>query len=337
MSSDQSFDPPTVVGHRPVGLAQPRPAGSAIHDPPTTPFAPPRQPLAAPTFVPPPAARSTGFSPSASAPSLIPRNEPAKPQQRRSASTATREVPPAALQASTGIADGSDALVAAANPLLALVAQLRDAVDFADVTQLRSEVIEQIHKFEEAAVRNGAAAGDVQAARYVLCSLIDETVMTTPWGAASDWSTSSLLNRFHNETWGGEKVFAILDRVKTDPRKNIALLKLIDFVLLLGFEGMHRVLDNGRERLADLRDEVGQLVGRNLPPPPSELSPHWQGVGAEKALRSFFPLWIVFAAAGFLLVTMYSFHRYRLAVEVAPVVERMQVLQNTIAAGTVRP
>jgi type VI secretion system protein ImpK len=243
----------------------------------------------------------------------------------------------AALQASTGIADGSDALVAAANPLLALVAQLRDAVDFAVVAQLRSEVVEQIHKFEEAAVRNGAAAGDVQAARYVLCSLIDETVMTTPWGSASDWSTSSLLNRFHNETWGGEKVFAILDRVKTDPRKNIALLKLIDFVLLLGFEGMHRVLDNGRERLADLRDEVGQLVGRNLPPPPSEFSAHWQGVGAEKALRTFFPLWIVFAAAGFLLVTMYSFHRYRLAVEVAPVVERMQALENTIAAGAARP
>lgn len=336
MSSDQSFDPPTVVGHRPIGLAQPRPAGAAIHDPPTTPFAPPRQPLAAPTFAPPSAARQTGFVPPAPAPSLIPRSEPPK-QPRRATSATTREAPPAALQASTGVADGSDALVAAANPLLALVAQLRDAVDFADVAQLRSEVIEQIHKFEEAAVRNGAAAGDVQAARYILCSVIDETVMTTPWGAASDWSTSSLLNRFHNETWGGEKVFAILDRVKTDPRKNIALLKLIDFVLLLGFEGMHRVLDNGRERLADLRDEVGQLVSRNLPPSPSELSAQWQGVGAEKALRSFFPLWIVFAAAGFLLVTMYSFHRYRLAVEVAPVVERMQALENTIASGVVRP
>ncbi|MCV9935400.1 type IVB secretion system protein IcmH/DotU [Boseaceae bacterium BT-24-1] len=337
MSSDQSFDPPTVVGHRPIGLAQPRPAGSAIHDPPTTPFAPPRQPLSASTLAPLPAARPTGFvPPPTQSSSLISRSEPPR-QQRRSTSAQAREAPPAALQASTGIADGSDALVAAANPLLALVAQLRDAVDFADVAQLRSEVIEQIHKFEEAAVRNGAAAGDVQAARYILCSVIDETVMTTPWGAASDWSTSSLLNRFHNETWGGEKVFAILDRVKTDPRKNIALLKLIDFVLLLGFEGMHRVLDNGRERLADLRDELGQLVGHNLPPPPSELSAQWQGVGAEKALRSFFPLWIVFAAAGFLLVTMYSFHRYRLAVEVAPVVERMQALGNTIASGVVRP
>ncbi|CAN7530435.1 type IVB secretion system protein IcmH/DotU [Bosea sp. LjRoot90] len=336
MSSDQSFDPPTVVGHRPISLAQPRPAGSAIHDPPTTPFAPPRQPLSAPTLAPPPAAQPTGFvPPPTQSSSLISRSEP--PRQQRRTSAPTREPAPSALQANAEITDGSDALVAAANPLLALVAQLRDAVDFADVAQLRNEVVEQIHKFEEAAVRNGAAAGDVQAARYVLCSLIDETVMTTPWGAASDWSASSLLNRFHNETWGGEKVFAILDRVKTDPRKNIALLKLIDFVLLLGFEGMHRVLDNGRERLADLRDEIGQLVGRNLPPPPSELSANWQGVGAEKALRAFFPLWIVFAAAGFLLVTMYSFHRYRLAVEVAPVVERMRALENTIASRAVRP
>jgi len=336
VNSDPSLDPPTVVGHRPTGLAQPRPGGSPAFDPPTTPIAPPSfapdprpvpPPMAAPVAAPLP-----GFAPAT--PPIAVRSEP----PRRKPATAAREAVPVALpQANAAISDASDALVAASGPLLTLVAQLRDSVDFADVTQLRSETIRQIQAFEEAAIRNDATAGDVQAARYILCSLLDETVMTTPWGSASDWSKNSLLNRFHNETWGGEKVFAILDRVKSDPRKNIALLKLIDIVLLLGFEGMHRVLDNGRERLTDLREEVGELVGRNLPPPPAELSRNWQGIGAEKTLRTFFPLWIVFAAAGFLLVTIYSYQRYRLAVEVAPIIERMEALQNNVAAGGARP
>ncbi len=333
MSSDPSLDPPTVVGHRPTGLAQPRPGGSPAFDPPTTPIAPPAFP-AEPRAVPPPVTAPLPGFPLPPPPPVAARNEPPR---RKPATTAPEAAPAGLPQANAVTSDASDALVAASGPLLTLVAQLRDSVDFADVTQLRGETIRQIQAFEEAAIRNDATAADVQAARYILCSLLDETVMTTPWGSASDWSKSSLLNRFHNETWGGEKVFAILDRVKADPRKNIALLKLIDIVLLLGFEGMHRVLDNGRERLADLREEVGELVGRNLPAPPAELSQNWQGIGAEKTLRTFLPLWIVFTAAGFLLVTIYSYQRYRLAIDVAPVIERIEALQNAVVAAGARP
>ncbi len=77
--------------------------------------------------------------------------------------------------------------------------------------------------------------------------MIDEAVMTTPWGAASNWSTHSLLNQFHGETWGGgeEKVFAILDRVRANPVQHLALLKLIDLCLALGFEGKYRVMEGG--------------------------------------------------------------------------------------------
>lgn len=331
MSGDLSLDPPTVVGHKPTGLPQPRFGAFPSYDPPTTPIAPPPMPARAAA----PAQTTGGFFP----PQL-----PAPPRTARAdsppaprASPAREPAPAAPAQPGVDPADPSDALVAAANPLLTVVAQLRDAVEFADVGTLRLEVINQIHKFEEAAIRNGGSASDIQAARYILCSLIDETVMTTPWGSASDWSTSSLLNRFHNETWGGEKVFAILDRIKTDPRRNIALLKLIDFVLLLGFEGMHRVLDNGRERLGDLREEVNQLVAQHTAQPPAELSRSWQGVSADRSLRSFFPLWIVFAAAGFVLVCVYSYQRYRLAADVAPVVERLRVLESSVSVGGARP
>ncbi|RDJ25090.1 DotU family type IV/VI secretion system protein [Bosea caraganae] len=316
---DPSLDAPTVVGHKPTGLLQPRAPSPSVLDIPTTPIMPPPPRGAGP--MPGAAMRAPtmpGFGGTDVA-ALQPR-EPAASGPGRSVSMQLASEP-------TGPAD---AIIAAAGPLLVLVAQLRDAVEFADVTTLRNEVVNQIQKFEELAVKFGASAGDVTAARYILCSLIDETVMTTPWGSASTWSTSSLLNRFHNETWGGEKVFAILDRIKGDAKKNLVLLKLIDMVLVLGFEGMFRVLDGGRERLADLRDEVGSLVAQHSPPPPSELSAEWRGFSGQRTLRTFLPLWVVFAVTGVLLVCIYGYQRYKLTANLSPVVEQLRGLNASI-------
>jgi len=318
---DPSLDAPTVVGHKPTGLLQPRAPSPSVLDIPTTPI------------IPPPPRQMAPAPGNAMRAQTVPGLAGTDLAARQSREPAPREAGgrSVSMQLASEPAGPSDAIIAAAGPLLVLVAQLRDAVEFADVTTLRNEVVNQIQKFEEMAVKFGASAGDVSAARYILCSLIDETVMTTPWGSASTWSTSSLLNRFHNETWGGEKVFAILDRVKADPKKSLVLLKLIDMVLVLGFEGMYRVLDGGRERLADLRDEVGSLVAQHSPPPPSELSAEWRGFSGQKSLRTFLPLWVVFAVTGVLLVCIYGYQRYKLTSNLSPVVEQLRGLNASIS------
>ena len=84
------------------------------------------------------------------------------------------------------------------------------------------------------------------------------------------------------------------------------------------FEGMYRVRDRGREHLDALRDECRRLIGRHLPSPPADLSPAWRGTGADGAFRTYLPLWTVFAAAGCLLIAVYSYHRARLTFAVAP-------------------
>ena len=50
------------------------------------------------------------------------------------------------------------------------------------------------------------------------------------------WARLSLLVMFHNETWGGEKVFQLLARLAEDPAGNRDLLELMHVVLALGFE-----------------------------------------------------------------------------------------------------
>ncbi len=207
-----------------------------------------------------------------------------------------------------------DILVVAAEPLLVLVAQLRNAAEFADVEALRKRVTEEIERFEERATKGGVPAGEITAARYALCALIDETVLMTPWGSRSSWSSRSLLSEFHGETWGGEKVFRLLDRVSENPKKYLGILRLLDACLMLGFEGRYRVIEGGREQLEQIRANTGRLIRDQLPDPPETLSPP---VPAEpgtrgqrlrrRALRSFLPLWTVFLGAGLLSLSVYLF------------------------------
>jgi type VI secretion system protein ImpK len=234
------------------------------------------------------------------------------PRPREAVSTARAATAPDAPR------NPDDVLVAAATPLLVVVAHLRNSVQQADVAALRKEMADQLRAFEERAARFGGRIGDVSAARYALCSFVDEAVMTTPWGSASAWSANSLLLEFHQETWGGEKVFAMVDRVRAEPQKYLALLKLLDTCLLLGFEGKYRVVDRGRERLAELRVDLGRLMRQHARQAPQELSSPWRGVSATRRLRNYVPLWVVFALAGALAVSSYGMVKWRVASELAP-------------------
>ncbi|KWV54706.1 hypothetical protein AS156_06995 [Bradyrhizobium macuxiense] len=216
-----------------------------------------------------------------------------------------------------------DTLVAAAAPLLLVVAQLRFVND-ADIGALHRGIIEQIRRFEERAIKHQAS--DVTAARYVICALIDEAVMTTRWGAESAWSDNSLLNQFHNETWGGEKVFQILEHIQAEPAKYLALLKLINVCLLMGFEGKYRVAEGGRELLEDLRCEVERRLRDHTTAPPAELSSQWRGIGARARVRSYVPLRIVFTAAALTVLIGYGFFWWSLSGELAPVEQLLDLI-----------
>ncbi|WP_198026486.1 type IVB secretion system protein IcmH/DotU [Bradyrhizobium sp. ARR65] len=218
-----------------------------------------------------------------------------------------------------------DALVAAATPLLLLVAQLR-VVNNADIGALRRGIVEQIRHFQERAGKHQAGGDDVSAARYVICALLDEAVMTTHWGSESAWSDNSLLNQFHNETWGGEKVFQILERVKAKPAKHLALLKLINICLLLGFEGKYRVVEGGREQLEDLRYDVQRLLRDYTSASRAELSIHWRGAKVRTRVRHYVPLWIIFTAAAVIMLTAYAVFHWRLSDELSPVEQLLVVI-----------
>jgi type VI secretion system protein ImpK len=201
---------------------------------------------------------------------------------------------------------GLNALLAAANPLLDLVPRLRATMEHPDPAGLRASLIQGIRTFEARAQAAGVRPEKIIAARYALCTLLDETAASTPWGGSGTWARHSLLVLFHNEAWGGEKFFQLLAKLAENPEANLDLLELMYVCLALGFKGRYQVLDNGRAELDALRERLGRMLRKQQGEYERALSPHWQGVTVRRrTLFSALPLWIMLGGLGVVMLGAY--------------------------------
>jgi len=193
-------------------------------------------------------------------------------------------------------------LVSAAGRLLVLIGRVRGQATQPDVATLRASAVAALQRFDSDARAAGASNETVLAARYVLCTALDEAVANTPWGAQSGWNKQSLLVQLHNETWGGERVFQLLARLAQDAPRHLDLLELIYAVMALGFEGRYRVVDNGRAQLDSVRERLAEMIRKHRPAPDPQLALHWRGAGTGAARsRAALPLWVIASALALLL------------------------------------
>ncbi|MBD8097513.1 DotU family type IV/VI secretion system protein [Pseudomonas fluorescens] len=185
-------------------------------------------------------------------------------------------------------------LVVAAWDVLSQVVRLKGCSGRENLVTINDRLSSAVTQFETRALQGGVENTQVMSARYVLCSLIDEAVVTTAWGARSDWSKMSLLSRFHHETFGGEKVFQLLERLARDPVKHVAMLELGYLCLSLGFEGKFRVMERGMLHLEAVRDglyrQIRQVRGN---PSSAPVLPPGQGRARGKRLCVIPARWFV--------------------------------------------
>jgi type VI secretion system protein ImpK len=196
-------------------------------------------------------------------------------------------------------------LVSAAAPLLNAAARIRGTLQHPNPAGLRDALADGIRKFEAQARSEGLPNEQVIAGRYVLCTLLDEAAADTPWGGSGVWAGHSLLVQFHNEAWGGEKVFALMSKLAENVAGNRNLLELLYVALAFGFEGRYRVLDNGRAQLDSVRTRLAQMLqqGRSVEP---ALSPRWQGVNTrEQRIGGGVPLWAIGGALALVLAVVF--------------------------------
>jgi type VI secretion system protein ImpK len=228
------------------------------------------------------------------------------------------------------IDSGLNPLVALANKLLALVPQIRATYQLADPGALRESIAADLRSFESQARARGIAAERVLAARYVLCTVLDEAAAGTPWGGGGQWGRHSLLTMFHNEAGGGEKVFQLMAKLAQEPAANRDLLELIYAALSVGFGGRYRVEQGGAAQLEAVRERLAQIVRKERGDYSPALAQSWRGTLPKKrALLSWLPLWVTAALCGLVLAGTYLFYSLRLAEQSDPTYSRILALRAT--------
>ncbi len=231
---------------------------------------------------------------------------------------------------------GLNPILQAAAPLMALAPRLRAMARHPDPGALRVSLVDAVKRFETAVRAIGVPNQEVVAARYILCTLLDEAAASTPWGGSGAWASHSLLVQFHNESWGGEKVFQLLSRLAEDPAKNRNLLEFVYIALSLGFEGRYRVLDNGRAQLDSVRQRLQQMVRQ--PGVPRELSSQWQGVvPAARRLRDGIPIWVIAAGVAAMLLALFVVLRLSVNAQTDATFAALQALGAKAPAAPVAP
>jgi type VI secretion system protein ImpK len=260
---------------------------------------------------------------------LIPR-----PGGRGGATKTLREAPAAQPQTTTlqHLVAGINPLLVAAGPLLALQAQLRATTTHHDRPGLQRRLLELIAEFEERARASGVSKPQVTAARYLLCTFIDEAIGATPWGAHPPPGTRGLLQEFHDEQSGADKVFELLDRLSADTQTNSALLELFYVCIALGLQGRYAGRPNGRAELDAL---AAQLLERVRPQVGVEstrtLSQHWAGEVRRAPTLTVVPLWLAIVVGAAVLLAALMWMSARLSRQAAPLLQQLHDVHASLA------
>lgn len=223
----------------------------------------------------------------------------------------------------------SGKLVRCAWPVLSLLGRIVSGADALGPLRLKDGATSLLQGFERTALADGVNARDVAAARYVLCTALDEAVLTASWGPASGWNDASLLSRFYNETWGGEKVFTLIDRALQNRKQYLDLLELCHFVLLLGFQGKYRLERDGTAKVDVIRRRLYDVLQPHFGAPAPIPVPIAASVTASARLTKYVPVWSVAAVCLLAAAMLFGWMDYRLRMSSALVAE---VIDSATAA-----
>lgn len=233
-------------------------------------------------------------------------------------------------------AGGLNPLIHAANPLLELAVLLGLQSIPPNAEELRYQICQMIKVFEQEGRASNIDIEKLGAARYCLCTFLDEVIASTAWGSEG-WSSRSLLVTFHNEASGGERFFLILQRLAQQPSANKDVLELLYVILALNFEGRYRLLNDGRMQLDLIRRRLKEMLysSQTIAGASHALSLHWQPVGHQVKRRlRLWPVWLTAVLAALGVAAFYLIFNFYLQQKVQSIVHTLRTQHLRVTPGT---
>lgn len=208
---------------------------------------------------------------------------------------------------------GVNPLIAAAAPLFFLVEKIQNLTTTPNLTQLRTDLLHEVKAFETQAQQHGYRSKMLIAARYVLCTWVDELISRTTWGRDLTWQLQTLVEQPTADIKENRSFFLVLNHCLQDPSTYVDLLELLYLCLSLGFEGEYRYLERGYILLAELRDNLYHTIQRHRGEASKQLEIHTPQVPiTEKILPRLIARVSFIAALAVISVMTYLLSNYHL-------------------------
>lgn len=212
-------------------------------------------------------------------------------------------------------------LIGVSSSLLSQIVQLRIEGPSQVLPELAARLREEVGVFERTARNAGVEHGELMAARYILCTVLDEAIFVR--SADQAWAAHSLLNHYHQENTGGERFFALLDKAKSATAQHLQLMELMYVCLSIGYEGKHA---GNPAELERLRDELYRHILHFRGPAEAALSPYGVSPNAGKRPQrpSTLPGWALACAVGAGLAIAYVGFAWALGIQREAALQRFE-------------
>jgi len=229
------------------------------------------------------------------------------------------------------ISQSRNPLLAAARSLLRALADMPTALQSTRGEWLKTLLVLEARDFQTICERTNIRPDHILAARFSLCTALDEAANGTAWGQHT-WAKNSLLIQLHGENDGGEKVFHLLGRLVEAPAEHMDVIEVIYHVLSLGFRGRYAGQTDGHRQLDAVRQRLLHLISGARESVPRDLSPHWRGEesGRLSLLRTV-PVWVTVSVLSLAVSGLFAWYQYQL------LLRTHELEQQVLAIGQTAP
>jgi type VI secretion system protein ImpK len=157
--------------------------------------------------------------------------------------------------------NSTNALVAAAGPILSLLERLCLSKSLPPIETIRDNIEHELKAFLSKLHAKAYSIEVISLGRYVLCATIDELLgknYLRVYGSAPEFKSFTPLTNDNSQPQS--LFFEILGYVRERPNQHLDLIELIYFCLIAGFEGEYHLKADGRQSLDNYVESLYQCI-----------------------------------------------------------------------------
>lgn len=137
--------------------------------------------------------------------------------------------------------------------------------ELGDVERVSIALSKELDSFSNNTMEQGVDSRHLHIARYMLCTFCDELIANASWADHYDWGSVSLLNKYYQESYGGDKFFQLLQKMEQNPTEYIHLMELAFVCLSFDFGGRYKQLPDGLQELTEIKENLYRQIKTTRP------------------------------------------------------------------------